>query len=343
VRSEDAAAAEVTMIVKRSVEIVSVVGALIAAVAFGPACNAFGGSDNSSSDKSGGPATTLSAEATQPSSITTDATNVYWADKGAGTIMTVAKSGGTARTVAKGTDQPDDLYAIDDKVYWLEVRGGCPSHNHLLAQAKDSTGAPTALWANDNNCYGTYRMAAAPGLFFVQQDNAIVQVALMTGMHSGLAANENIISGIAGDGIGVYWTAMGAIKFVPLPPGMPTSTFVGNLKNPTEIAIDSNAVYWVDQGDGAIRKLERGKPNTVPTDLVTGLSTSATAAFKLALDTDTVYWTTRDEGTVKSVPKMGGTPKTIAMNEAGPFAIAVDADGLYWGNLGDHTIRSIKP
>jgi hypothetical protein len=319
-------------------------GALVVMLMLAPAsaCNAFGSSDKPAADGiiSGTP-TTLSSAATQPSSITTDAMNVYWGDKGANTVMTVPKTaGGMARTLAMNTEQPDNLASIDDNVYWLETRSGCPGHNHLLVQAKDSTGAPQAIWGNDTNCYTTWRMATGPGLFYVQQDSTIVQVSIMTHARTALAMNENIVSGIAGDGTAVYWTGMNVIKMVPQPSGG-VSTFVGNLKDPTELAVDADAVYWVDRGDGAIRKLERAKANTVPTDLATGFMTSGTAAFRLALDNDTVYWTSRDEGTVKAVPKAGGQVRTLAMGEAGPFAIAVDNDGLYWGNLGDHTIRLI--
>jgi hypothetical protein len=56
----------------------------------------------------------------------------------------------------------------------------------------------------------------------------------------------------------------------------------------------------------------------------------------LAIDATNIYFTTAilTTGQVGSLPKSGGTPKIIAMNQDRPTSIAVDATTLYWANVG---------
>jgi hypothetical protein len=51
----------------------------------------------------------------------------------------------------------------------------------------------------------------------------------------------------------------------------------------------------------------------------------------LALDADNVYWTNLGSGDIRTVPKAGGTPRTIAsVANTSTWGVAVDATRVYW-------------
>jgi hypothetical protein len=56
----------------------------------------------------------------------------------------------------------------------------------------------------------------------------------------------------------------------------------------------------------------------------------------LTIDTTNIYFTnaTLTTGQVGTLPKSGGTPKIVAMNQDRPTSIAVDATAVYWANVG---------
>ncbi len=336
---------------RRLVLIASVVGIAAACSSFGendgnvtPTPDVDGG-DGGSADGAAdgstvpftGPATEI-AKSAAPISIATDGDTVYWTDRVDGVVRAAPKAGGATRTVSGGGEVPDYLVADGDNLYWLQTRPGCPSHEHLLVHAKAQTGNATALWGNDAQCYSTYRMATGKGalFFYVQRDNVIVEVSKSTGNRTDRAGNENIISGMAGDGLAVYWTGQNSIRKYEQGGGGATP-FVENLESPpTEIAIDNTNVFWTDQ-KGNLFRVDRNNGKAIPQPLTSGLG-----AQRIALDAQNVYWTDKTASAVKSVPKQGGTVRTLATDQSGPFALAVDDSGIFWSNLGDGTIHAIK-
>ena len=120
-----------------------------------------------------------------------------------------------------------------------------------------------------------------------------------------------------------FWTITGAgavRKY--LQPSGPLITVASGLRNPGQIVLDATSVYWLDEGDGSIQKLDKTTPGGLPTNIATG----ETAARRIAVDDVNVY----------------GRALTKAASKAGPFAIAVDASGLYWANVGDGTIHALR-
>jgi len=55
-----------------------------------------------------------------------------------------------------------------------------------------------------------------------------------------------------------------------------------------------------------------------------------------------VYWTNISGNTVVSAPVTGGTPTTLAAQQATPDAITVANGTLYWSSIGGHAIRSLS-
>jgi DNA-binding beta-propeller fold protein YncE len=53
-----------------------------------------------------------------------DATSVYWANNGGGTVMKVPISGGTPTTLASGQTTPWGIAVDATSVYWTNYGGG---------------------------------------------------------------------------------------------------------------------------------------------------------------------------------------------------------------------------
>jgi hypothetical protein len=100
-----------------------------------------------------------------------------------------------------------------------------------------------------------------------------------------------------------------------------------NLKNPYEVAVDSQNVYWVTLA-GAYRAPLAGAPGAGT------LLAPAIEALGIAVDGSYVYFSDYYKGTVQSVPLSGGVVTDMATNQARPYMLAVDADYLYWTELG---------
>jgi DNA-binding beta-propeller fold protein YncE len=103
---------------------------------------------------------------------------------------------------------------------------------------------------------------------------------------------------------GVFTYDIQAGKAHPLAQGLAT---------PTELAIDSKDLYWINAGAGQIVKCEIASGCSATTILV-----KETEAFSLAVDAENLYWLTGD-GTLHKASKATGTEATI---------LATQTDGL---------------
>jgi hypothetical protein len=102
--------------------------------------------------------------------------------------------------------------------------------------------------------------------------------------------------------------------------------------HPLGIAVDTTAVYWVDQGlcsdtgcTGTVMKIS--KCGGTATTLASGQS-----PYTLAINATTAFWD--GLGEVLSVPLAGGTVTTVVSNarSIGPNALALYGESLYWTN-----------
>jgi hypothetical protein len=97
---------------------------------------------------------------------------------------------------------------------------------------------------------------------------------------------------------------------------------------PASVATDGTHVYWVNDGDGAVRKVPIGG------GAVTTLATGPQGPISVAVDGTNVYWVNWENGTVNEVPVGGGSVTTLATGQENPRSVAVDGANVYWVNYG---------
>jgi len=245
---------------------------------------------------------TLVSGQPNPFAIAVDATNLYFTDPTAGTVMKAALDGDAPIALASGQMVP-------------------------LAIALDAT---TVYWANQGTSANNYA------------DGTIMKVALGGGTPVTLASGQIGITAIAVDAASVYWAnagtlannyADGMIMQVALDGGTPV-TLASAQTSPLAIAVDSVNVYWADMGtsffgslvdDGAVMKVPLGGGTP------TALASAQPAPDNVAVDGTSVYWTT--SGTVAKVPLSGGTAVTLASGQSEPNFMAIDGTSVYWTNV----------
>jgi uncharacterized repeat protein (TIGR03803 family) len=242
---------------------------------------------------------TLISGLSDPSAVAVDATNLYFTDSVAGTVMKAALNGDAPSTLASGQTTP-------------------------LAIAVDAT---SVYWVNDGTAPNSYA------------DGSIMKVALGGGTPVTLASGQSYAFAIALDATSVYWANEGAtssdgtIMKVALGGGTPI-TLASGQSNPVGIAVDATSVYWANAGttsfgnlvdDGSVMKLPVG--GGTPTTL----ASAQIGPMPIAIDGVSVYWATG--GTVFKVPLSGGTPITLATGQSYPWLLAVDGTSVYWTNF----------
>lgn len=98
--------------------------------------------------------------------------------------------------------------------------------------------------------------------------------------------------------------------------------------NPIKIAVDAEAVYWINGGvaasDGAVMRLDHGATTAIT--LASGQAKPSAIAVK-----DSVFWTNSGEGTVRQVSKSGGSSLPLARDMSNPSSICVGAEWVVWG------------
>ncbi len=87
---------------------------------------------------------------------------------------------------------------------------------------------------------------------------------------------------------------------------MPATLVTRNVA-PWGLAVDANAIYWTDYGNGTVMKL--GLSGGTPVVL----ASNQDQPFAIAVDANAVYWTSSGSGGVMKVGLSGGTPVTLVL------------------------------
>jgi hypothetical protein len=247
--------------------------------------------------------------------IALDATRVYWTSAD-GTVDALPLAGGGVVELAAGQDDPADLAVDEHGIYWtstgadtvqsLPLGGGLPT---LLAQA----GNPLGIVVRSGVVYFTDTYDK------LSNDEHVVRVALPKGPSSVVAGTPGAWM-LAVDAERVYWTdrASAAVWSAPLGGGEAT-LLASSIIDPTEIEVDSDAVY-VTALEATFRiPLAGGAPQALVWGAGRGLAIDATHIYVGAAD-----------GRVLEVPKTGGPALALARTELYAGDIAVDDHHVYW-------------
>jgi hypothetical protein len=153
-----------------------------------------------------------------------------------------------------------------------------------------------------------------------------------------LEEGELNVDSIVTDALGVYWTATPDNETGPN--GTVRSCAAAGCTNktakiladeedtPRGIAVDATHVYWVNEGDGRVRRVAKDGVAT-PENVMTGL----TKPQAIVLQGNTIYVSTaQDGGSILTMPKAAPAPAFAVMvsKQTGIAALAADASGIYW-------------
>ncbi|MHB8417808.1 MAG: hypothetical protein ACYDCL_07015 [Myxococcales bacterium] len=145
---------------------------------------------------------------------------------------------------------------------------------------------------------------------------------------------------LAVDSTSVYWVNTGDGTVKKVGlSGGTPVTLASSQGSPWGIAVDSSSVYWTDLSGGTVMKV--GLSGGTPV----ALASSQSKPMGIAVDGTNVYWTNDgpqvDTGTVMEVPLAGGTPVALASGQNGPYGIAVDGSSVYWTNYSDGSVMKV--
>jgi len=160
-------------------------------------------------------------------------------------------------------------------------------------------------------------------VYWTEFGGLIRKASKTSGIPITLYASQNNPQGIAVDDSTVFFGDGVNMRSVPKSGG--TSTILA-AATPSQIALDSSAIYWTD-GAGAVRKMPKtgGSPVTIATD------TNSPSGVKT--DGVNVYWSEfSSPGKIWRVSVNGGTPVLLGtqVNNRG-VAIDPTSSNVYWG------------
>jgi hypothetical protein len=245
-----------------------------------------------------------------PRRLTTDDTNVYWANEGyvfgdgglsgsIGTCGLLGCPGGLATLLAAPENGPVDIAVSADKLYWTTQIG------RLVRDCPIS---------------GCGDMA-------------------MT-----LASPAQNVSGVAVDEVNVYWAEPMAGNVMECPLGgcktlTPFATGQGGPMQVIVVGEIDGTLYWSNHDEGTIMRCDTSSAPCSPKVFASGQA----GAFALAHDAKNLYWTLDSlAGQVLSCPLAGCvTPVVLGDMQKNPTAIAVDDTAVYWTNYGGGSVMRV--
>ena len=122
--------------------------------------------------------------------------------------------------------------------------------------------------------------------------------------------------------------------------GQRVTPIVANLQAPSEVAVDSEKVYWVDQPsyEATDTQLVRSAPKAG--GAIAELTLTHGALRHLALSDDSVLWIRTSKSSIESIAKTGGQVTTVATEEHRITALSVSKVGIIWAT--DREIRTLR-
>jgi hypothetical protein len=156
----------------------------------------------------------------------------------------------------------------------------------------------------------------ATNVYFSNFDtDEIFQVAIGGGPAISIWKRRNPL-GVAVNSANVFWGTSDGLLTMPIA-GASAAT-ISSAPGGNFVAVDASYAYYTSAGS-LLKTLIAGS---------TPIVLAADAAGPLVVDADNVYFL--GATTVQAVPKLGGTPRTLASGQTELRDIAVDAKSVYW-------------
>ncbi len=289
--------------------------------------------------------------------------------------------------VPDATTDARGIVAVGDNLVWAT---GCTAQlRRVLKDGAGNTGLPKGV-----KCTPTVAAWGA-NAYFIEFDGSHLNVVPIDGLQpSKVVANvaqagaRSNFARLALDGKNAYWAtqtppgiwyaAMNGDNATASPLAVDTITSE-TAKTPYGVAVDSTAVYWADQGEGAIK---RRQVASLGQDIKAEVVITQANVRDVTLDADDLYWTSSDGfvrrrakagsgsgttlapgqtgiesiivddqyvywtnyvtgGTVRRIPKAGGTVETLATGQSYPYSITQDCTTIYWTNQANFATGAI--
>jgi len=129
--------------------------------------------------------------------------------------------------------------------------------------------------------------------------------------------------------------AAAASALAAVPAATPWAAVARNLHGSAAIGVDKASVYWIEESDGALRRIP--KHGGVTMDLYSGTGVAFSPGASIAVDATDVYWTsatvagTTKVNTVSRQDKNGGKASVVASSPVSNVqCVVVDDASIYW-------------
>jgi hypothetical protein len=234
---------------------------------------------------------TLAPSQNDPLGLGVATGSVFWANYGAGTLMTCTLPGCAATTMASSQAGPWPVAVNGTSVFWGDTNGG------TIFECAQSACAPTQLSAEQDVPYAI--AVGSTGVYWTDYGSSgTAEGTVMRCPLAGCSGGATVIAaglfepaGIAVDATSVYFANEGGGNIMKCPlagcAGDPT-VLVSERANPFAVAVDATDIYWVE-------------------------STDSGGVLRCPLD-----------------GCGAGGPVTMASDQESPWAIAVDDVAVYW-------------
>lgn len=258
--------------------------------------------------------TALATGLNLPQAMAVDSANVYWTEKGSGTVKKVSLSGGAITTLATSTNGPYSIATDSTNVYWAD--------NSAIKKIGKNGGAITTLVAG--LAPPIHIAVDATSVYFKSGANCrLEKVGINGGAVTTVDASLGDVNALVVDATSVYWTEMSGYLMKVGSNGGSAVMLAGGLNNPSQLAVDAASVYWTEQNsNGVVKKI--GKNGGAAATLASGLNNPS----YLALDGTSVYWT--ESTLLRKASISGGSAATVASGLTNPTGLAVTSTSVIW-------------
>jgi hypothetical protein len=260
-----------------------------------------------------------------PVSLALDPTYVYWTEGGSsGAIRQVKRTGGAAATL-DGTLSYPQIVKVDDPYVTWSASGASSGNGTVSLQ---HIGSPTTPGTSLTAPFGVAIDGAS--IYWVSSAGGGVTawsapLSGGAGGSLGVATGAFVPQGMAVSASSIYFVAYlsgggGGLFQLPITGGTPTEIWTGDsASQPVDVTLDSNNIYWTDQGDGAVYSmpLDGGTVSTMAS------KPTVTGPVRIAVDSTNVYFSDTAGMALYKVA-IGGTTPTALVKGLGVVGVAAD-------------------